>query len=139
MGVGRLRVGSSESIVDNGMRRGLIAFQPLAASELCRQLPVRFRFESESTPRMSDTKFTLPLSSASRGNDHTITLGKWSGDDRQCDHLPFYCTVTVQPLSSGWENMKAWHTHGLSFLRLSRSKVVRSIGSLQLGVPILLL
>jgi hypothetical protein len=125
-----------------GMRRGLIAFQPVAASELCPQLPVRFRSESESMPRMSDTKFTLPLSSASRENDYTTALGKWSGDGRQCDHPPFYSTVTVQPLSSGWENMKAWaawHTHGLSFLRLFHSKMVKSIGLLQLEVPILLL
>jgi hypothetical protein len=42
----------------------------VAASELCRQVPVRVRAQ----PRVSDTKFTLPLSRASRGNDHALVL-----------------------------------------------------------------
>jgi hypothetical protein len=53
--------------------------------------------------------------------------------------ITFLFTVTVDPLSSAYEIMKAWHTHGLSFLRLFRSKMVKSIGSLQLEVPITLL
>lgn len=54
--------------------------------------------------------------------------------------IPFLFIVTVVPQlsQSAWENMKAWHTHGLSFLRLFPSKMVkRSTGWLQLEVPLM--